>query len=315
MQSSYPVIGVLGSTGFLGQHVLNDLSTNHKVIGGSRRIGVDGRSVDSINKWINTYNITHIINLAAECGGIGLNKEHPAQLWLATTLITSAVLEASRINNIMKLCMVGTVCCYARDCPTPFKEEYLMHYGIPESTNAAYGVAKLSGLFGCQSYRQEYNLNAIYLLPVNLYGPGDNFNPKSSHVIPALIKKCILARDTNTTMECWGTGTATREFLYVKDAAKAISLAIERYNKSDPINIGNGVESSICQLVETIARLCKFKGKIVWNSGYPDGQPRRCLDTSKAEAEFGFKATTSLEDGLASTIEWYEKQLSDGTSL
>ncbi len=301
--------GLLGATGFLGTHILHQLeNAGQIVIKGSRRLGIDARSITSLTDWITEHQITTIINLAAECGGIGLNKLHPSKLWLSTTLITAAVLEAARLNKISKLCMIGTVCSYARNCPTPFRETDLMHHGPPESTNGAYGVAKLNSLFGCQAYRQEFGLNAIYLIPVNLYGPGDNFSPDSSHVIPALVRKCIEARESGiATITCWGTGTATREFLYVEDAARAIIMASEHYNEPEPINIGIGIEIPIAELVELIAKLCRFTGTIKWDSSKPDGQPQRCLDTSQAAAKFGFKAQTTLEEGLAKTIEWYER--------
>lgn len=300
--------GILGATGFLGHHLCATATAkNINHVRGSRQLGVDARNINSLLHWITSNGITHIINAAAECGGIGLNKIHPAALWSSTTQITSAVLEAAHLTNIQKLTMIGTVCSYASSCLAPFKEEYLMHYGMPEYTNAAYGVAKLNGLLGSQAYRREFGLQSIYLLPVNLYGPRDNFDPQSSHVIPALIKKCVEARESGAeSIQCWGTGTATREFLYVEDAAEAIVAATEHYNKPDPVNIGSGSEISIRDLVNLIADLTGFSGEIIWDPTQPDGQPRRLLDTSKAKQEFDWSANTQLKDGLRRTIDWYE---------
>jgi GDP-L-fucose synthase len=217
------------------------------------------------------------------------------------------LMEHARRRNTEKFVAIGTICAYPKFCAIPFKEKELWD-GYPEETNAPYGIAKKAMLVQAQSYRQEFGFNAIYLLPVNLYGPGDNFDPESSHVIPALIKKCVDARNSGAkSIECWGTGKATREFLYVKDAAEAIVLATENYDGAEPINIGSGIEISIAELIETIARLTKYTGNIIWNTSYPDGQPRRCLDTTQAKT-FGFTAKTPFEDGLAETIDWYERK-------
>lgn len=303
-------IGVLGSTGFLGHHIYTKLSvqSDAQVVGGSRRLGVDARHVNSLIDWIEDNKLTHVINLAAECGGIGLNRSNPFKLWLATTKITAAVLEAAKVTNLQKVCMVGTVCSYSHSSPVPFKEDDLMGYGKPESTNAAYGVAKLNGLFGCQAYRSEFGLNAIYLLPVNLYGPNDNFDASSSHVIPALIKKIIDARESNSPfVEVWGTGSASREFLFVDDAADGIIAATKKYDDADPVNIGSGMEITIRDLAVTICELCDYSGELKWDSTKPDGQPRRCLDVTRAHDRFGFVAKTPFRDGLRQTIDWYLK--------
>jgi len=218
------------------------------------------------------------------------------------------LMEQARVRGIGKFVAIGTICCYPKFTLVPFKENDLWN-GYPEETNAPYGLAKKMLLVQSQAYRQQYGFNSIFLLPVNLYGPGDNFNPASSHVIPALIKKCFDAKGKGEKeIAVWGTGKATREFLYVEDCAEAIVLATERYDKSEPVNIGAGFEISIKELAEIISRLCGFKGEIVWDHTKPDGQPRRCLDTSRAEKEFGFKATLGFEEGLRRTVEWYRTQ-------
>lgn len=300
--------GILGVTGFLGSHIYDYLlSQGYTVVGGSRRTGVDATSIKSLSTWLHNYNITHVINAAAYVGGIGLNSKQPADLWLSSMQISANVLDACYKCDVQKTVMLGTVCSYAQFCPTPFKEEYLMHYGTPEVTNSAYAVAKLAGLFGCQAYRSQYGLNSIYLIPVNLYGSRDNFDDNSSHVIPALIKKVVTAtRLSLPSIEVWGTGIATREFLYVEDCARAIVLAIQHYNSPDPINIGSGQEISIKNLVELICSLVGYTGQIKWNTTKPDGQPRRLLDTSKAKELFGFEANIALEEGLKRTIEYYK---------
>jgi GDP-L-fucose synthase len=301
------IYGVLGSTGFLGCHLMKCLEFSEQAaVGGSRGLGVDARSVDSLTSWISDNKITHIINLAAECGGIGLNQTNSAELWLSTTLITSAVLEAARLTKISKLCLIGTVCSYARDCPVPFNENQLMNYGKPESTNAAYGVAKLNGLFGLQAYCKQYNMNGIFLLPVNLYGPGDNFDPKSSHAIPAIIRKFQDAKDRGENkVVLWGSGNASREFLYVEDCARAITMAVKSYNHTDPVNIGAGFEITINDLAILISNMIGFDGDIYWDHTKPDGQPRRSLDINRALREFKFYAETPFEIGLERTIKWW----------
>jgi GDP-L-fucose synthase len=268
-----------------------------------------------------------VIHLAARVGGIGANRANPGSFFYDNLLMGLQLMEVGRQVGIEKFVAIGTVCAYPKFTPVPFKEENLWD-GYPEETNAPYGLAKKMLLVQAQAYRQQYDFNAIFLLPVNLYGPRDNFDPESSHVIPALIRKCLDAKHFQAKAEAkvkeqpkgpqpqpepkpghsvtvWGTGKATREFLYVEDAAEGILLATEKYNKPDPVNLGAGFEISIRNLVELIAKLAEFKGEIIWDTSRPDGQPRRMLDTSKAEKEFGFRATTSFEEGLRKTIDWY----------
>lgn len=248
-----------------------------------------------------------VYNLAARVGGIGANMRAPADLYLSNLLIGTYVLEVARKRGTGKTILTGTICSYPKYTPVPFREDALWD-GYPEETNAPYGVAKKALLVHAQANREQYGQNVIYLLPVNLYGPGDKFHPDVSHVIPALIKKCVDAIDAGATeLEVWGTGTATREFLYVEDAAEAFVLAGERYEKSDPVNIGSGQEVSIKELAETIVELTGFEGSIRWDPTKPDGQPRRRLDTSRALQEFGFSASTPLYEGLKATIEWYRE--------
>jgi GDP-L-fucose synthase len=250
-----------------------------------------------------------VIHLAAKVGGIGANREHPAEFFYDNLMMGTQLLHEAWKANISKFVAIGTVCAYPKFTPVPFHEDDLWN-GYPEETNAPYGLAKKMLLVQSDAYRQEYNYNSIFLLPVNLYGPEDNFDPASSHVIPALIKKCVEARQAGVhEIEAWGDGSPTREFLYVEDAAEGIVLAAERYNKSDPVNLGSAFEISIKDLLETIVRLTGYEGTIRWDTSKPNGQPRRKLDTQRAEAEFGFKSQTSFEDGLRKTIEWYAGQL------
>lgn len=248
-----------------------------------------------------------VIHLAAEVGGIGANRENPGRFFYSNMAMGLHLIEQARIRNLKKFIQVGTICAYPKFTPVPFKEEDLWN-GYPEETNAPYGIAKKALLVMLQGYRQQYGLNGVYLLPVNLYGPGDNFNPASSHVIPALIKKCVDAIDAGQNfIECWGTGSASREFIYAADAAEGILLATEKYDGDEPVNIGAGFEITIKELVEKIARLAGFEGDIRWDASQPDGQPRRCLDTSRAKDYFGFEAKTNFDAGLTSTIDWYRK--------
>jgi len=247
-----------------------------------------------------------IIHLAASVGGIGANRENPGKYFYENLIMGIELIEQSRRMGIDKFVAVGTICAYPKFAKVPFKETDLWD-GYPEETNAAYGLAKKMLLVQSQAYREQYGYNSIYLLPVNLYGPGDNFSPSSSHVIPALIKKCIDANEAKEDeVVVWGTGRATREFLYVDDAARGIILAAEKYNESEAVNIGTGFEISIRDLSELIVKLTGFKGKIVWDRKKPDGQPRRRLDTSRAKREFGFTAKIGFEEGLKRTIKWYK---------
>jgi GDP-L-fucose synthase len=249
-----------------------------------------------------------VIHLAAVVGGIGANRENPGRFFYDNAIMGIQLIEQGRLAGVAKFLTVGTVCAYPKFTPVPFREDDLWN-GYPEETNAPYGLAKKMLLVQSQAYRDQYGFNAIYLLPVNLYGPGDNFNPESSHVIPALIKKCVDARERGDAyIDAWGTGSASREFLYVEDAARALVLAAELYDGRDPVNLGVGSEITIRDLTELIARLTGFGGEIRWDPSKPDGQPRRALDTSRAREAFGFTAGTSFEDGLRATIEWYEAQ-------
>jgi GDP-L-fucose synthase len=248
----------------------------------------------------------YVIHLAARVGGIGANREHPGEFFYDNLMMGAQLMHESWKAGVGKFVGVGTVCAYPKFTPVPFKEDDIWN-GYPEETNAPYGLAKKMLLVQSQAYRQQYGFNSIFLLPVNLYGPRDNFNPNSSHVIPALIKKCIDAQDVQRSpaIEAWGDGSPTREFLYVEDAAEGIVLAAERYNGSEPVNLGSAFEISIKDLVETIARLTGFSGEIIWDTTKPNGQPRRKLDVSRAKQFFGFSAETSFEEGLKATIEWY----------
>ena len=247
-----------------------------------------------------------VVHLAARVGGIGANRANPGRFFYENAIMGIEMMEQGRINGVEKYVQVGTVCAYPKFAPIPFSEDDLWK-GYPEETNAPYGLAKKMLLVQAQAYRQQYGFDAIYLLPVNLYGPGDNFDPESSHVIPALIRKCIEARDRgDRSIIVWGTGSATREFLYVDDCARAIALAAQRYDKPDPVNLGSSTEISIKDLVTLIARLTGFKGEIVWDSTKPDGQPRRKLNVDRARKEFGFESTITFEEGLRRTIDWYE---------
>ncbi|RMI03368.1 MAG: GDP-L-fucose synthase, partial [Calditrichaeota bacterium] len=299
-------IMVTGGEGFLGRYVVAELQQQ----------GVDQIFIPSHRE----YDLTQqpdvvrayedgqpdiVIHLAAKVGGIGINREKPGEFFYDNLMMGALLMEYARQAGVEKFVSIGTICAYPKFTPVPFKEENLWD-GYPEETNAPYGLAKKMLLVQGQAYRQQYGFNAIYLLPVNLYGPGDNFDPRSSHVIPALIKKCVDAVERgDRQIVAWGTGRASREFLYVEDAARAIVLATERYNKPDPVNIGAGMEITIKELIHLIAELTGFKGEIVWDTSKPDGQPRRSLDTSRAWQEFGFRAQTDFREGLRRTIEWY----------
>lgn len=298
---------VTGGAGFLGSCIVNKLIKEKGVK--PENIRVPRISELDLRKWENCQkavdSIDIVIHLAAKVGGIGFNQQNPATLFYDNAIMGIQILEAARLAGASKFVAIGTVCAYPKFTPVPFKEDDLWN-GYPEETNAPYGIAKKMMLAQAQAYRTQYGFNAIFLLPVNLYGPNDNFNPNSSHVIPALIKKMVDAKSVGALeVVVWGTGGASREFLYVDDAAEGILLATEKYDKSDPINLGVGKEITIKDLVNLIAKLSEYKEKIVWDTSKPDGQPRRCLDTTRAKKEFGFVAKTSFETGLKKTIAWY----------
>ncbi len=325
---------VTGGSGFLGSHVVENLITRgvpRKNITVSRSkdvsfaktharvtddspenlgvdviYGVDLRNDEDCKKVLKGQEL--VIHLAAKVGGIGFNQEKPGELFYDNIVMGARMIDAAYHMGIEKIVVLGTVCAYPKFAPVPFMEKDLWN-GYPEETNAPYGLAKKALLTQSQAYRAEYGFNSIFLLPVNLYGPRDSFDPRKSHVIPALIKKVADAKvQGESFVELWGTGKATREFLYVEDAAEGIVLALLHYEKSDPVNLGSGTEISIKNLIYTISRLMDYKGEIRWDRSMPDGQPRRMLDTSRAKREFGFEATTGFEDGLKKTIEWYIKR-------
>lgn len=293
-----------GATGFLGSHVVSELeSKNPEAISAIGSSDYDLREYEACLEACREMDI--VIHLAANVGGIGYNREKPADLFDDNILMGVNMMRAARVQGVEKFVALGTVCAYPKVTEVPFKEEDIWD-GYPEETNAPYGLAKKMLLVQAQAYRQQYGFNAIYLLPVNLYGPRDNFNPESSHVIPALIKKFVDAKEANDKqVTVWGTGQATREFLYVGDAANAIVMAAEKYDKSDPVNIGSSFEISIKELAQLIRELVGFDGEIVWDTSKPDGQPRRKLDVSKAKEEFGFESETDFRQGLLETINWY----------
>ncbi len=299
-------VTVTGGRGFLGKHLVEKLKER-----GCKNIMVadlpeyDLRDRESILKMYEEQKPDIVIHLAAVVGGIGANRENPGKFFYDNAIMGIQLIEYARQKELEKFVCLGTICAYPKFTPVPFKEEDLWK-GYPEETNAPYGLAKKMLLVQLQSYRQQYNFNGVYLLPVNLYGPGDNFNPKSSHVIPALIKKCVDAKNKGENhITIWGTGEPSREFLYVEDAAEGILLATEFYNESDPVNLGAGFEIKIKDLVNLIAELTGFEGEIKWDATKPDGQPRRMLDTSRAKEKFNFQAKTDFREGLKKTIEWY----------
>ena len=299
---------VTGGGGFLGTSVVRHLQEAGATdIFVPRSREYDLRTRSGIDNALEAGHPDLVIHLAAVVGGIGANRENPGRFFYENAIMGIELIERSRVVGIDKFVQIGTVCSYPKVTEVPFHEDDLWD-GYPEETNAPYGLAKKMLLVQGQAYRQQYGFNVIYLIPVNLYGPGDNFDPASSHVIPALIKKCVDAREAGADhIEVWGTGAASREFLYVDDAAKGIVLAAERYEGADPVNLGVGQEITIRDLVELIVRLTEFAGEIRWDPSKPDGQPRRALDTSRAREQFGFVATTGFEDGLRRTIDWYEQ--------
>lgn len=304
-------VTVTGGRGFLGQYVIQKLSER-----GTKNIFVVDREKFDLTQLADIIRMYEeqkpdiIIHLAAVVGGIGANRENPGKFFYDNAIMGIQLIEYARRYGLEKFVCIGTICAYPKHTPVPFKEEDLWN-GYPEDTNAPYGLAKKMLLVQLQAYRAQYDFNGIYLLPVNLYGPGDNFNPESSHVIPALIKKCLDAKENGEQeIVIWGDGSPTREFIYVEDVAEAIVLATERYNKSEPVNIGAGFEIVIKDLVEQVANLTGFDGKIAWDKTKPNGQPRRMLDTSRALQEFDFKAKMNFTEGLSRAIEWYRELLS-----
>jgi len=296
---------VTGGGGFLGSHVVERFRAAGYDPFVARRADYDLTSWDDTARLFADAAPELVVHLAAEVGGIGANRANPGRYWYANLIMGAHVLEHCREGSVAKLVVAGTVCAYPKFTPVPFREDDLWN-GYPEETNAPYGVAKKSVLVGAQSYREQYGLRTAFLLPANLYGPRDNFDLETSHVIPALIRKMDAGDDE---VVLWGDGSPTREFLYVDDAAEAFLLAAERYDEPAPVNVGTGAEISIRELAETIAELTGFQGRIVWDASMPNGQPRRALDASRAEAAFGFKAQTSLREGLEQTIAWYREHV------
>lgn len=301
-------IVVTGGAGFLGRNVVSkfkDAGCEEVFVPRSKEY--DLVDAEAVKRLYREADPDVVIHLAAVVGGIGANRENPGKFFYDNLMMGVQMIEQGRLHGLEKFVALGTICCYPKFTPVPFREDDLW-LGYPEETNAPYGLAKKMLLVQSQAYRQQYGFNSIFLMPVNLYGPGDNFNPCSSHVIPALIKKCVDAVDCcEEEITVWGTGGATREFLYVEDAAEAILKATQCYDRSEPVNIGSGFEISIRELVEKIVELTGFTGKVVWDASRPDGQPRRRLDVSRAEAEFGFRAKTPFETGLRETVQWYKK--------
>jgi len=300
---------VTGGEGFLGSHVVEKLQER-----GCSKVFIpriqdyDLVQTEACQRALTDSEPDLVIHLAAVVGGIGANRANPGKFFYENLMMGVQLMEQARLFGVKKFVAIGTICAYPKFTPVPFKEENLW-MGYPEETNAPYGLAKKMLLVQAQAYRAQYGFHGIFLLPVNLYGPRDNFDPESSHVIPALIRKCLEAiREGSSEIIVWGSGEPTREFLYVEDAAEAILLAAEHYDKPEPVNLGAGFEISIRDLVDLIAKLTGFSGQILWDRSQPDGQPRRCLDTSRARKEFGFSAKVGLQEGLKRTIQWYRGQ-------
>jgi GDP-L-fucose synthase len=306
----YRKVVVTGGAGFLGRFVIEKLKADARVdVFVPRRLDYNLVEAADVKRLLSDTQPDLVIHLAAVVGGIGHNQQNPGRFFYDNLMMGAQLIEQSRLHNVKKFVAMGTVCAYPKFTPVPFKEEDLWN-GYPEETNAPYGLAKKIMLVQSQAYRQQYGFNSVFLLPANLYGPGDNFDLETSHVIPALIRKCVEARRSGTPfVEVWGSGGASREFLYVEDCAAGIVQAAAAYDEGDPVNLGNGREVVIKDLVEIIAHLSRFDGEIRWQTNRPDGQPRRQLDTTRAFEKFGFRATTSLEEGLKKTIDWYENSL------
>ena len=295
---------VTGGGGFVGSRLVERLRADGHEVFTARRRDYDLTELEATTRLFDDARPELVFHLAAEVGGIGANRANPGRYWYANLMMGAHVLEQSRLHEIEKLVIAGTVCSYPKFTPVPFQENELWN-GFPEETNAPYGVAKKAVLVGAQAYREQYGLRTAYLLPANLYGPGDNFDLETSHVIPALIRKMVESR---REVVLWGDGSPSREFLYVDDCVDGLVLAAERYEGADAVNLGTGVETTIRDLAETIADITGFEGEIVWDTSMPNGQPRRSLDASRAEELFGFRARTALRDGLVRTVEWYRAQ-------
>ena len=298
---------VTGGAGFLGREVCSALEAfGPSSILTPRSFEYDLRRREAVRRLLRMTKPEVIVHLAAVVGGIGANRANPGLYFYDNAIMGIQLLEEARLAKVAKVVLIGSICSYPKHAAVPFHEDDLWN-GYPEETNAPYGLAKKMLMVQAQAYRQQYGLNAITLLPVNLYGPHDNFNPETSHVIPALIRKAIEAREAGTPfIEAWGTGSASREFLFVRDAARGIAAATELYDKPEPVNLGSGREITIQQLAEMICSLCRFTGEIRWDASQPDGQPRRCLDITRAREEFGFEASTPFSEGLRQTVAWYE---------
>jgi GDP-L-fucose synthase len=306
-------IVVTGGGGFLGRHIMDRLSAaGCREAFAPRRGECDLTRRGEITRLFRDLRPQVVIHAAGTVGGLGANRANPGRFFYENAIMGIELIEAARRHGVEKLVVLGTICAYPKFTPVPFREEDLWK-GYPEETNAPYAVAKKALLVQCQAYREQYGLNAIYLLPVNLYGPGDNFDPENSHVIPALIRKCVEAAESDAPeIVLWGDGSPTREFLYVEDAAEGIALAAACYDKPEPVNLGSGMEISICELAQKIARIAGFTGRIAWDATKPNGQPRRRLDVSRAQREFGFRASTKFEEGLRRTVEWYKMNRPEG---
>jgi len=299
---------VTGGNGFLGKNIVRKLNERGARVFVADVDRYDLRKLDDIRRALSDAKPQMVIHLAARVGGIGANRAHPAEFFYDNLMMSVPLLHESWIVGVEKFVALGTICCYPKFTPVPFREDDLWN-GYPEETNAPYGLAKKMLLVQSQAYRRQYGFNSIFLMPVNLYGPGDNFDPASSHVIPALIKKCVDAKEAGEDhIVVWGDGSPTREFLFVEDAAEGILLAAERYNESEPVNLGSAFEISIKDLAELIVKLTGFSGRIEWDTSQPNGQPRRKLDTSRAKERFGFEARVRFEEGLRKTIEGYVRE-------